>query len=102
LTASSSSIVRIAHLITWVHCPTFSSLEEILGALTDEDLLFLIRIRTSLTVTRLAWAEYGRRHHLIEFSVSCVRSDGDVQIIYEGAPAPVQEAPSYMSDTPKM
>ncbi len=92
----------MARLITWTYNPRSEPLQDVLNELNDSDLLFLIEKRTSLPVARIAWAEYGRRHGFIEFSISCVSSDSQVDVYFDGKPTVIHDQLIYDDTAPKM
>lgn len=102
LTNPSPNPAALSRLIIWTHHPADGVLEDVLAALDDADLLFMIRVRTSMAAARLAWAEYGRRHRFIDFELSVVQTAGDVSVHFVGDAMPVQEAPVYGVDVPKL
>lgn len=68
--------VRLYRFYTWLYRPTgIYSLSAVLQQLRDIELLHLMKGLTNRNAVVIAWAEYGRRHHLADISFSMTLRD---------------------------
>lgn len=84
---------QLTNLVSWTHAPEPDTLQDILSALSQGDLMMAMAFLKRSPAGRLAWAEYGRRAGFVDFSVRSAIMNGKVGVTFEGEALPIHHGP---------